>query len=141
MIVLDTDVLSELMRPAPANAVADWIRSRGPTELWTTATTVAEIMYGVERLPAGERRLTFTESWRAVYASIEDRVLPFDSDAAHRYALLVADRERRGHRIDALDGQIAATCRAHGAVLATRNTRDFVSTGVQLVNPWDSSAE
>lgn len=139
MIVADTNVLSELMRPAPEPAVVTWSRDQDPRELFTTAVTVAEIRYGIRRLPPGRRREELATAGDDVFAAFADRILAFDADAAAHYASIVSARETAGHPIDGFDAQIAAICRAGHAVLATRNVKDFADTGVDLVDPWSRS--
>lgn len=136
MIVVDTNVVSELMRPSPAAAVQDWIRSRAPRELCTTAITVAEIHYGVERLPAGRRQEALRVAAAEIFETFAEQVLPFDILAAEQYAFVVSERDALGLPIDGFDAQIAAICRARGAALATRNLADFRKTGVEIINPW-----
>ena len=137
MIVLDTNVLSELMRRAPAERVVEWVDDQDPRTLAITAVTVAELLYGVARLPAGARKDELASAVRAlVREDFSDRVEPFDGVAAEHYADVVAERERRGRPISAADAQIAAICRRSDATLATRNTRDFEATGVEVIDPW-----
>lgn len=136
MIVVDTNVASELMRPAPAATVQDWIRSHAPRELCTTAITVAELHYGIERLPAGRRKEALRVAAAEIFETFTEQVLPFDTMAAEQYALVVSQRDALGLPIDGFDAQIAAICRSHGAALATRNLADFRKTGVEIINPW-----
>jgi len=136
MIVVDTNVASELMRAAPAPVVAEWVRSRGARELWTTAITLAEIGYGIERLPDGRRRDLLRATADEIFAAFEDLVLPFDATAALRYPAVVSRRDRAGLPIDGFDAQIAAICQARGAALATRNIKDFQDTEIDLIDPW-----
>ncbi len=136
MIVLDTNVASELMRAAPAPAVVAWILAHRPAEQYTTAITAAEIAYGIERLPDGERKDLLRDAAREVLATFGEKVLPFDIDAAGEYATVVASRERQGNPITGFDAQIAAICRSRGAALATRNMKDFADLGVDLMDPW-----
>jgi predicted nucleic acid-binding protein len=137
MIVLDTNVLSELMQRRPAARVVRWVDEQDAQTLAITAVTVAELLYGVARLADGVRK---TKLASAVNALVRDdfsgRVLPFDARAAEHYADLVAERDRHGRPISTADGQIAAICRYHGARLATRNVRDFSEINVELVDPW-----
>ncbi|MCA1671027.1 MAG: type II toxin-antitoxin system VapC family toxin [Actinobacteria bacterium] len=136
MIVLDTNVVSELMRASPAAAVASWVRQQERGSLVTTAITIAEIRYGLARLPAGRRTRQLWETAEEVLAAFPSQVLPFDQAAAVLYGDIAAARERIGRPIDAFDAQIAAISRAHRARLATRNTKDFDETGIRLVDPW-----
>ncbi|MGI8461390.1 MAG: type II toxin-antitoxin system VapC family toxin [Solirubrobacterales bacterium] len=136
MIVLDTNVTSELMSSSPSPAVTSWVRARSASELYTTSITLAEIRYGIERLPGGRRRDLLRSSAEEVFSAFADHVLAFDATAAVEYAGIVSSRERSGAPIDGFDAQIAAICRAYGAVLATRNAKDFRDAGVELVDPW-----
>ncbi|HEY0718846.1 MAG TPA: type II toxin-antitoxin system VapC family toxin [Streptosporangiaceae bacterium] len=137
MIVLGTNVISELMRLTPAAVVVAWVDSLAASEVSTTAITAAELLYGVGRLPGGHRK---TQVATAVHGLLSEdfggRILPFDEPAASHYAEMVAARERLGRPIGRADAQIAAICRTVGATLATRNTADFEETGVELIDPW-----
>lgn len=136
MIVLDTTVVSELMRQTPASAVVEWVRSCSPRELFTTAVTLAEVRYGIERLPKGRRTRVLTEIAERIFGRFEHQLLPFDARATAPYAVLVRERDRAGLPIDGFDAQIAAICRTHRAVLATRNDKDFQHTGIDVIDPW-----
>lgn len=139
MIVVDTNVASELMRPAPDARVVAWVRAQDGGDLYTTAITVAEIGYGVERLPDGARKALLRATATQVFSAFVDHVLAFDAGAAALYGAIVSARERAGAPIDGFDAQIAAICRRHGAGLATRNVRDFEQTGVEIIDPWSDS--
>jgi len=139
MIVLDTNVVAELMRAAPAPAVLAWLQQSSGTGLYTTSVTVAEIRYGVARLPDGRRKHDLQQAANEIFAAFPRQVLPFDLAAATAYADLVAGRERDGNPISGFDGQIAAICRSQAATLATRNTDDFVDTGILLIDPWQET--
>lgn len=136
MIVVDTDVISEMMRDDADPAVLAWAAAAG--QLHTTAMSIAEVEYGIARLPAGRRRDQLAATASDVFADFQDVILPFDVRAAHRYPEIVANRESRGHPIATADAQIAAVCAARKATLATRNTDDFDSTGIPVVNPWQA---
>lgn len=138
MIVVDTDVIAELMRPDPHDAVRLWSLSRAGGELHTTAITLAEILYGIERLPPGRRKDVLRATAADVFATFDDHVLPFASSAATHYPVIVDTRDRLGLPINGFDAQIASICRSGNATLATRNVKDFVHTGVEVVNPWDA---
>jgi predicted nucleic acid-binding protein len=140
MIVLDTNVVSELMRAAPAPAVLAWFQQTSSTGLFTTAVTVAEIRYGIARLPEGRRRQTLHQAANEIFAAFPRQVLPFDLAAATAYSALVAGRDRDGNPISGFDAQIAAICRSQAATLATRNTKDFTDTGIATIDPWQESA-
>jgi len=138
MIVVDTNVALELMRPAPSERVLDWVRGQPPDDLYASAITVAEIRYGIERLPEGTRKVELRAAAVEVFGAFADRVLAFDAAAAEQYSLIVSRRERLGISIEGFDAQIAAICRLHRAALATRNVSDFRETGIGVINPWDS---
>lgn len=139
MIVIDTNVASELMRPAPSPGVREWVISHAPGELYTTAITVAEIRYGVERLEDGRRKDRLKAAADDVFTAFSEYILPFDGAAADHYAMVVARRDRLGLPIEGFDAQIAAICRLRDAALATRNVKDFLETGVDLIDPWQLS--
>jgi len=139
VIVLDTNVVSELMRPSPAPLVREWVSAQAPGELCTTAVTVAEIRYGLERLADGHCKQNLLAAATDLFAAFSDYLQPFDANAAIWYATIVAHRDRLGLPIDGFDAQIAAICRSRGAALATRNTRDFQQTGVEVIDPWQPS--
>lgn len=137
MIVLDTNVISELARQVPDPGVLAWLDSLEASEVATTAITAAELRYGIARLPDGHRKRELTVVVRGIL--VEDfhgRVLPFDERASVRYAEIVTGRERIGRPIGVADAQIAAICRDSGAILATRNIADFEETGIELIDPW-----
>ena len=137
MIVLDTNVISELARRAPHLGVLSWLDSLEISEVVTSAITAAELRYGVARLPDGHRKRELAAVIRGILTEdFHGRVLPFDERASIRYADIVTGREGIGRPIGVADAQIAAICRDLGAVLATRNTPDFEETGIELVNPW-----
>ena len=137
MILLDTNVLSELMRAKPDPAVVVWIDAQPTQDLLICSITVAEILYGIARMPEGKRRQALQDVAIAMFEEdFAGRILPFDADAAVHYAELAAASEARGKIADMADGQIAAIARLHGLAVATRNTRHFESFGVSLVNPW-----
>lgn len=135
MIIVDTNVVSELMRPQPAPVVVNWIRSRGRRELYTTSITLAEIRYGIERLPEGRRKRLMQITAEQVFVSFEEQVLPFDATTAMQYAPVAGAREQAGAPIDGFEAQIASICRTYQAALATRNLKDFEDTGIDI-NPW-----
>lgn len=137
MILLDTNVISELVRSEPSQAVLDWLDELDAGQVATTAITVAELLYGVARLPEGRRKQQLeTAIAELIDRDLAGRVHAFDSVAAGHYAQLVDARERAGKPMSAADAQIASIARAVGATLATRNTRDFAGVGVKLIDPW-----
>lgn len=137
MIILDTNVISELTRPVPDYGVITWLDSLPAEETAITAITAAELRYGVSRMPDGRRKTELSEAVNAlINADFRNRVEPFNVVAADQYADVVTTRERAGQPISISDAQIAAICRVLNARLATRNTSDFTGTGVNLINPW-----
>ena len=136
MIVVDTNVVSELMKASPSTTVVDWVRSQAGIALYTTSITLAEILSGIRRLPDGHRKEVLRATAEDVFARFEDHVLPFDSNAAIHYAEIVGIRDQLGLPIEGFDAQIAAICRADGAALATRNVKDFEHAEVSLIDPW-----
>ena len=141
MIVLDTNVLSELMRPTPSPQVLAWVDAQAPDTLWLTSVTVAELLYGLARMPDGARQKALTQvALELLEIDFANRVLSFDVEAATAYAAMAAAAERAGRPLGMADGQISSICAAHGAGLATRNEKDFAHMGVQLFNPWKAAA-
>jgi len=137
VIVLDTNVVSELMRKAPEPRVVSWVDRFSASDVLVTAVTAAELMYGVARLPDGRRKRELHIKVEGLLSEdFQDQILPFDAPAATHYAEIVASRERAGRPISMADAQIAAICRNWSAGLATRNVDDFVDTGVDGMNPW-----
>jgi len=137
MLVLDTNVVSELMRATPEPRVVDWVDRQLSSHLRLTSLTAAELRAGVALLPKGRRR----ERVRAEIDELLDAtflgyILPFDHESANHYADIVAVRRAAGEPMPVLDCQIAAICRQYGAALATRNVADFARTGIEVVNPW-----
>jgi len=142
VIVLDTNVLSTVIEKARSANVFDWFQRQNPNEVWLTAITLYEARFGIERLRPGARRDRLESGLeRAVHTVLGGRVLDFDEAAAREAATLVAEREKRGRTVDIRDTFIAGIVRAHGAVLATRNIRDFDDAGIRLVDPWRTGAD
>ncbi len=139
MIVLDTNVLSEIMRAKPDPTVLAWLDAQAPEDLWLNSVVAAELLFGVARLPEGARKQRLAQ---AVSAMLEQdfagQILSFDLGAASVYAVMLAERERIGQSMAMADAQIAAICLSRDAILATRNTKHFEGLGVALINPWDS---
>ncbi len=142
MIVLDTNVISELMRRRADPRMVAWVDEHPAGEVYLTAVTTAELRYGVARLPAGRRKTDLADRIRrTIEEDFADRILVFDDAAAIQYAEIVVERERRGVAVSLADAQIAAVCRAHSAGLATRNVEDFTYTGVNVIDPWRADLE
>lgn len=137
MIILDTNVLSEVLRPAPERRVMEWLAARPAASLFTTAIIQAEILYGIAILETGRRREALAAAASAMFAEdFAGRVLPFDQESASAFAAIAAERRRVGAPISQLDAQIAAISRSRGAALATRNLRDFADCGIDTIDPW-----
>ena len=137
MIILDTDVLSALMRTQPDRTVMDWLDQQPNSSVWTTSITVMEIRYGLQIMPAGKRRETMTKELKAVLREeIGERYASFDAEAAELAAELMASRRARGRPVDFRDTVIAGIALATRATLATGNTAHFADLSVPVVNPW-----
>jgi toxin FitB len=142
VIVLDTNVVSELMRKVSEPEVVRWVDTFDAADVFLTSVTAAELMYGVARLPEGRRKERLSVNVRALLAEdFGDQILPFDELAAFEYADIVAARERSGRPISMADAQIAGICRRWSAGVATRNVGDFTDTGIQVVNPWAAAQQ
>jgi hypothetical protein len=141
MILLDTNVLSELMRSAPEKIVLEWIDAQPASELYISAITKAEIELGIALLPDGKRKNRLSAAAGLMFEEFPARCLAFDAAAASKYAVVVADRTRIGRPISVEDAQIAAITLTHSLTLATHNTSDFeFIEGLQLFNPWMGKA-
>ena len=137
MIVLDTNVVSKMMRPAPDASVLNWLNTQVAEELWLNSVVVSELLFGIARLPAGARKRQLTYAFAAMLSEdFAGRILPFDLEAAVIYAELAAGGAAKGRPVAMADAQIAAICLAQGAKLATRNLKHFEGLGMVLVNPW-----
>ncbi|PSO51039.1 MAG: VapC toxin family PIN domain ribonuclease [Cyanobacteria bacterium SW_9_44_58] len=142
MIILDTNVISEVMRPQPNFQVISWLREYPVEELAITAVSIAEISYGLKRLPEGRRRNSL--QWRFqmfIAQGFKDRIFPFDEKAAEVYADIVVNRQQQGKPIEVMDAMIVAIALIKTANLATRNVSDFQNCGLELINPWEISSE
>ena len=138
MILLDTNVLSELMKPEASGAVVGWIAGQARSELFTSVITLGEIIYGLEIMPVGKRRaMRFQLADEMFGIDFADRILSFDAAAARAFAVIAATRRRAGRPIAMPDAQIAAIARANRMAVATRNVDDFAACGVDLINPWE----
>ena len=137
MIVLDTNVVSELMKSAPEPSVLAWIDAMPAATVFVSAITRAEILYGIALVPEGKRRDRLERAAHTAFeAYFRGRILPFDSEAADAFAPLAAGRRQAGRPISQPDAQIVAIARSRGAELATRNVPDFEGCGVEIINPW-----
>lgn len=141
MILLDTNVLSELMKPAPEPAVIQWLDAQLDSQIFLPAITKAEIELGIALLPNGKRKESFLQLAGALFDEFRDRILPFDAGAATYYANLVATTRKVGRSISVEDAQIAAITQANRLTLATRNIKDFdFIPDLLLINPWQVSS-
>ncbi|MBV9075223.1 MAG: type II toxin-antitoxin system VapC family toxin [Acidobacteria bacterium] len=137
MIILDTNVLSEPLRPIPSAQVLKWLDRYPSQELFTTAVSESEILYGITIYPDGKRKDELRVAAQDLFRRLlQDRVLAFNSDAAHIYAEIASARRRVGRPMSRPDAQICSIALVTGAALATRNTRDFEGCGVEILNPW-----
>ena len=137
MIVLDTNVLSEALRPVPEPAVLDWLAKQPRASLFTTTVTQGEVLYGIRLLADGKRRRGLWDAAKKIFSEdFEGQVLNFDSDAADTYAEIAASRRMAGKPISQFDAMIAAMARSRGASLATRHAKDFEDCRIDIVDPW-----
>ena len=137
MILLDTNVMSEVMRPAPSGLVLSWLNDTPTADLFICSISMAELCYGIRALPDGQRRETLASHLEQFIAQgFSQRTLDFDTRAAVAYGELMANRRHRGKPMSILDGQIAAIAKVHYAALATRNVRDFEDCGIEVIDPW-----
>jgi len=137
MIVLDTNVVSELMHTQPERRVQAWLDAQISSDLFLTAISVAEILCGIARLPDGKRKQRMLEITETMLKEdFQERLLAFDECSAIHYANIVTRRQSMGRPISMADAQIAAICLQHRTALATRNLKDFEALGLELINPW-----
>jgi predicted nucleic acid-binding protein len=136
MIVLDTNVISEAMRPTPDPGVVSWLNAQPAQALFLSSVTLAELLFGIGVLPAGARQERLARALDALLVLFPGRTLPFDADAARRYSQMAVVARAAGRPLSMADGYIAATAAAHGFAVATRNAPDFAGTGVELIDPW-----
>lgn len=141
MIILDTNVISETLRPGPHYNVIKWLNEKDNDELYLSAIVVAELFSGVACMPEGRRQLELIHKLtEAMQIRFDEQILPFDALCAMQYADLMGKNQRLGRAMSTPDTQIAATCLHYGATLATRNTKDFIHCGIELIDPWQASA-
>jgi len=141
MIILDTNVLSELMKPIGSTTVRNWAAGQPVTSLFTTTITQAEILYGIAILPEGKRKYELYQAATLMFAEdFAGRVLPFDESAALAFANISAQRRVSGNPISQADAQIAAICYSRNAAIATRNVADFADCGIFIINPWSEKS-
>jgi predicted nucleic acid-binding protein len=139
MILLDTNVLSEMMHPRPDPLVSAWVDNHPAEELWTASIVLAELHSGVDLMPIGRRQKALREAVEdMIVGDLRARILRFDENAARHYGQIFSHRQKIGHPIKEMDALIAAIALTHGATLATRNIPDFEHCGIPLVNPWQA---
>ena len=137
MTILDTNVLSEVLKPRPDPRVMEWLAAQNYHDVYITAPTVAEMMHGLNRMPEGKRRAGLMAAVEAMFENeFAGRILPFDFAAAVSYAELVVERERMGRPLTSFDAHIAAIARVNTATVATHNIKDFEHCNVALIDPW-----
>jgi hypothetical protein len=136
MIVLDTNVVSEAMRPTPDSNVTRWLNAQAADTLYLSSVTLAELLFVIGALPAGARKDRLARALDRLLALFPKRVLPFDQEAARRYADMAVIGRTAGRPLPTADGYLAATAATHGFAVATRNVKHFGDTGVELIDPW-----
>jgi toxin FitB len=138
VIIVDTNVVTEVMKASPAAAVVSWLNARDSSALFLTAITVGEIRYGLRTMPRGLRRQRLEEGFeRVITEAFTGRVLAFGEEAASHYGEVMGRRKELGRPLSVPEGQIAAIARVHGFAVATRNVRDFLDCGIEIVNPFE----
>ncbi len=139
MILVDTNVVSEIMKVAPSESVVNWLNSQKSSSLYVSTVTIGEIEYGLRILPSGNRRLQLSERFeRFVSLAFAQRILDYDEAAARAYGEVMGHRRELGRPISVPDGQIAAIARSNGFTVATRNISDFEDCGVELIDPFET---
>lgn len=138
MIVLDTNVVSEAMKPEPAPAARDWMDAQSAETLYITSVTVAELLFGVGVLPDGRRKQKLAATLDGMLHLFEGRILPFDTDAARRYSDLAVAARNAGKGFPTPDGYIAAIAVAHGFTVASRDASAFEAAGIDVIDPWNA---
>jgi predicted nucleic acid-binding protein len=137
VIVLDTNVISEISRERPDATVSNWLLRQDANSLYATSVTLAEVLYGLELIPLGKRRDRLVELSRTIFdVGLRSKILPFDELAARNYSRILSSKRFKGAPMSAFDAQIAAIAFSLGAAVATRNVTDFEGCGVVVVNPW-----
>lgn len=139
MIVLDTHVVSEAMKPQPDATVRAWLNDQAAETLYLSSVTLADLLFGIRALPAGKRKNLLDRALTELLELFEDRVLPFDTDAARRYADLAVAARTGGRGFPTPDGYIAAVAASRGMIVASRDTSPYVAAGVTVINPWKNA--
>jgi toxin FitB len=141
MILLDTNVVSEAMKPVPHPSVRDWLDAQAAETLFLSSVTIAELLFGIGALPSGKRRDNLAATLDGVLELFAARILPFDTEAARRYADLAVKARATGKGFPTPDGYIAAIAAAHGCTVASRDTSAFAAAGLTLMDPWTVTAD
>lgn len=136
MIVLDTNVISEAMKPEPNAHVVSWLNDQAVETLYLSSVTLAELLYGIRALPLGNRKVMLDRALTGLLDLFKDRVLSFDTEAAHCYAELAVTARQNGRGFPTPDGYIAAIAASKDFIVATRDTSAFVAAGLRVINPW-----
>ena len=136
MIVLDTNVVSEAMKPEPHSAVRAWLNGQATETLYLSTVTVAELLFGIGALPVGRRKDLLAQTLDGLMRLFRDRVLPFDMDAARCYAELAVSAKTAGRGFPTPDGYIAAVASSRGFMVASRDTEPFKAANIRVINPW-----
>jgi toxin FitB len=136
MTILDTNVLSALMRVKPEPLVVTWLNHQPPESIWVTSITIYEVRFGIELLPTGRKRMSLSESFQSFIETIDHRIAAFDAAAGEQAANLMACRQKAGRPIDLRDTMIAGIALARRATLATRNVAHFVEANISVIDPW-----
>ena len=139
MIVLDTNVVSEAMKPDPNPAVQQWLNAQVAETLYLSSITLAELMFGISALPSGRRKAALSQTLEGLLNLFDDRVLAFDTDAARHYAELAVAARAAGKGFPTPDGYIGAVAKARGFSVATRDVAPFQAAGIKIIDPWEAS--
>jgi len=137
MIVLDTNVVSEAMKPEPHPAVRAWLNDQAAETLYLSSVSLAELLFGIAALPAGKRKDMLAQTLDGLMGLFRDRILPFDTDAARRYAELAVTAKNGGRGFPTPDGYIAAIAASRGFIVASRDTAPYEAASVAVINPWE----
>lgn len=140
MIVLDTNVVSEAMKPEPDASVRAWLNAQAAETLYLSSVTLAELLYGIAALPTGKRKTMLARALDGLLELFGDRVLPFDIDAARHYAELAVTARGGGRGFPTPDGYIAAIAASRGFIVASRDTAPYAADGLTVINPWTTAA-
>src|ERR1700684_3896811 len=140
MIVLDTNVVSEAMKPEPHPAVRAWLNDQAAETLYLSSVTLAELLFGIAALPAGKRKDMLAQALDGLMGLFRDRVLPFDADAARRYAQLAVTAKAGGRGFPTPDGYIAAIAASRAFIVASRDTAPYEAVSVTVINPWEAQS-